>query len=227
MRITPEIGDVSIVLIGNFNPVIFRPEWFENHAILSNKDTEQTNLIILHKEISDFHNEWLRLQVQTNRFYAETSEYPYVRLFDFVVKTFKDYLSHTPISQIGINRRVHFSVENNANRDRIGKVLAPREPWGKWGALIDAGEGEEHGGMKSLTMAIKKLDDREKGIINITVEPSPLVKVGIYVNINDHYELSNPDEHIGSDKIIDLLINRYDESLKRSEEIIDQIMELV
>ncbi|HAS16679.1 MAG TPA: hypothetical protein DCR39_01980 [Nitrospiraceae bacterium] len=81
--------------------------------------------------------------------------------------------------------------------------------------------------MKSLTMAIKKLDDREKGIINITVEPSPLVKVGIYVNINDHYELSNPDEHIGSDKIIDLLINRYDESLKRSEEIIDQIMELV
>ena len=39
MRITPEIGDVSIVLIGNFNPV-FRPEWFENHAILSNKDTE-------------------------------------------------------------------------------------------------------------------------------------------------------------------------------------------
>jgi len=135
MRITPEIGDVSIVLIGNFNPV-FRPEWFENHAILSNKDTEQTNLIILHKEISDFHNEWLRLQVQTNRFYAETSEYPYVRLFDFVVKTFKDYLSHTPISQIGINRRVHFSVENNANRDRIGKVLAPREPWGKWGGHL-------------------------------------------------------------------------------------------
>lgn len=224
MRIKPEIGDVSIVLIGNFNPVIFRPEWFEKYEILSSKDTEQTNITIIHKEICDFNNEWLKLQVQTNRFYAETSEYPHVRLLDFVIKTFKDYLSHTPITKLGINRRVHFNVGNNDTRDRIGRTLAPREPWGKWGALIDAGEGEFHGGLKGLTMAIQKLDDREKGAINITVEPSSLVKVGIFMNINDHYELSNPDECVGSEKIIDLLINRFDESIKRSEEIIDQIM---
>ncbi len=227
MKIQPELSDVSIVLIGNFNPIIFRPDWFEKYDILSKEDTEKTNVKIIHAEISDFHNEWLRLQVQTNRFYAITSELPYVRLFDFVVKTFKDYLNHTPLSKIGINRIVHFSAKNEANRDRIGKLLAPREPWGKWGQHIDAGEGEEHGGMTNLTMEIRKLDDRGKGFVRITVQPSSKVDAGIFIDINDHYELSGTDDNLGSDKIIDLLINRFDASIDNSEKIINQIMGLV
>ncbi|MBI2412108.1 MAG: hypothetical protein HYV24_02735 [Deltaproteobacteria bacterium] len=229
MLINPEISNVSIVLVGNFNPIIFRPEWFEKHDILSKDDTEKTKVKIVHPEISDFQNEWLNLQVQTSKFTVSTSEPPYVKLFDFVVKTFKEYLSHTPISKLGINREVHFSANDLANRDRIGKILAPREPWGEWGKLIDAGEGEEHGGMANLTMQIKKLDDREKGMINITVQPSSKAYAGILVSVNDHFELSDTTTtgYLDSNKIMDLLVKKFDTSLENSEKIINQIMGLV
>ena len=34
MRIEPEISDVSVVLLGDFNPAIFTPAWFALHGLL-------------------------------------------------------------------------------------------------------------------------------------------------------------------------------------------------
>lgn len=225
MTINPDLNDLSIVLVGNFNPIIFRPEWFEKYEILSKDDTEKTKIKVIHPEISSFQNGWLTLEVQANRFIASTTELPYVKLYDFVVKTFKEHLNHTPLSKLGINLAVHFSARDESNRNRIGKALAPRDPWGKWGALIDSGEGEQHGGLSNITMQIKNLDDRVKGSINITVQPSLKAHAGILVSVNDHYELS--DDTRDSEGIISLLIDRFDNSLSNSEDIINQIMGLV
>ncbi len=227
MRINPETADVSVVLLGNFNPVIFKPEWFEKCEILSEEDTNKCKVKVIHPEITEFQNDWLILQVLTNRFYAESTEYPLIRVHDFVVNTFKNYLSHTPISKLGINRRVHFSAGTADACDRVGKILAPREPWGEWGKLMDEGKEEEHGGLTSLEMQINKTDDRKKGFIKITVQPSTKVVAGIFVNINDQYDLADKDESLGSDRIIEILEDRFDASIERSEKIIDQIMELV
>lgn len=230
MQPKSEIGDVSVVLLGNFNPVIFSPSWFEQYDILTKEDTKKTQVKIIHPEITEFQNEWLKLQVQHNRFYAKISELPHIKVYDFVVKTFRENLKHTPLNNLGINRRVHFSAGSKTDQDRIGRLLAPREPWGKWGELIDRGDDEKHGGMTSLTMQIRDLDDRQKGFINITIQPSPLVNLGdagIFMDVNDHYELTDPEEGLGSDRIIDLFENRFEASIRRSEEIIDQIKGLV
>ena len=227
MKINPETGDVSVVLLGNFNPVIFKPEWFEKFEVLSEEDANKCKVKVIHPEITEFQNDWLKLQVTPNRFYAESTEHPFIRVHDFVVNTFKNHLSHTPVSTLGINRQVHFSAGTVDARDRVGKILAPREPWGEWGKLIDEGKEEKHGGMISLTMQIQKTDDREKGFINITVRPSTKVFAGIFADINDQYELSDKDESLGSDRIIEILEDRFNASIERSEKIIDQIMGLV
>ncbi len=226
MRPKSEIGDVSVVLLGSFNPVIFSPAWFEHYEILSKKDTQDIKVTVIHPEVTEIQNEWIHLQVQPNRFYARISEPPYIRLCDFVVKTFRENLNHTPLAILGINRRVHFGTQSDADRDRIGRLLAPHDPWGKWGKLIGSGRDEKHGGMTSLTMQIRDFKDRKKGFINISIQPSTKVDAGIFMEVNDHYELTDTEDELGSDKIIDLLGEQFETSISRSEEIIDQIKEL-
>jgi hypothetical protein len=82
-----------------------------------------------------------------------------------------------------------------------------------------------------LTMQqLAGLDDRPKGYINATVQPSNRIEVparrGIYVGVNDSYELKEPDKATGSDEIIRLLEINFDNSLQRSDWIIDQVMRI-
>ena len=229
MRIEPEISGVSIVLVGNLNPRIFTPDWFARNDLFTAKEAEAAETEVIHAQIALFRMDWLTVRVEQQRFVAETTEAPYVRISDLVLRTFKEFLPHTPIGKMGINRGIHFDVGSFEVRDRIGEQLAPKEPWGKWGPLIAAGEGEEHGGMISLVMEQRKVDDRPKGYIRATIQPSIKIKegrTGIYMEVNDHYEVEHADEVGGCEEIIQMLEKGFDASISRSESIIDQIMRL-
>jgi len=229
MRIEPENNSVSIVLIGDLNPAIFHPSWFVANNLLSKDDIESAEVEIIFKSIAVFKvGDWLRVQVEPNRFVAETTEPPFVRLHDLVVRTFREALIHTPIFKMGINRRVHFSVGDEESRNKIGKKLAPQEAWGEWASCINGKKDNKHGGMVSLSMRETGLNDRKTGHIQAKVEPSRLIKneAGIFVEINDHYEISKDDSLAGATPIIDILGEQFDVSLRRSEWIIDQIMAL-
>jgi hypothetical protein len=131
---------------------------------------------------------------------------------------------------MGINRDVHYAVESMEKRDRIGHKLAPPDVWGGWAAAIKSGEGERHGGLVSITMKQADLDDRVKGYIHATVQPSVRVETqahrGIYVGINDHYEIADMTKMLDSNEIISLLERKFDDSIRRSEWIIDIVMRI-
>lgn len=228
MRIEPEIAGVSIVLLGHLNPSIFTPAWFARHGILSAEEADAADVRIIHPQIANFRADWLAMRVESERFAADTAEAPYTRLLDLVVRTFKEFLQHTPLGRLGINRTVHFSVGSQENRDRIARMLAPREPWGEWGPFIDRGEGEKHGGLLTMTMQQRQLDDRDRGHVQAKIEPSVRLpgRTGIFMEINDHYEVEDPGSVAGSEEIIEILESRFEESLRRSEWIIDQVMSL-
>lgn len=229
MRIEPENNSVIIVLVGSLNAAIFHPAWFVANNLLSKNDLEGAEVEIIHPEIAAFKiGDWLHIRVEPNRFIAETTEPPFVRLSDLVVRTFGEALIHTPISQMGINRRVHFSVGDEETRDKIGKKLAPQDAWGEWASDIAGKNPEKHGGMISITMRQLDLDDRETGHVQAKVEPSRLIKnrSGISVEVNDHYEISNEDFSDRAIRISDLLGKQFEASIRRSEWIIDQIMAL-
>jgi len=229
MQIEPEDGNVSIVLVGDLNPASFHPAWFEANHLLTAEEVDGAHLELVHREIALFRvGEWLNVRVEPSRFVAETREAPYVRLSDLVLRTFKTCLNHTPIRMLGINRRVHFSVGDEPTRNRIGKLLAPQEPWGEWAPRLAEGAGEKHGGMISLTMQQTHLDDREKGYIRAKIEPSPVIKgsAGIYMEVNDHYEFDEYVATMGAEPMMDLLAKVFESSIRRSEWIIDQVMGL-
>ena len=227
MRIEPEIGSVSVVLLGKFNPAIFTPAWFALQGLLPESAATSANLQVAHPQGTVFSTEWLHLNVTADRFLVETLQAPYIRLRDLVVRLFKEHLHHTPLNALGINRDVHFQVRSLAERDRIGRTLAPVEPWGVW--RHDLGSDGEHGGMTSLTMSQINPEGRPTGgRINVKVEPSNKIgegRLGVYVQVNDHYAIDDTSPGAG-ERLIGLLENNFDTSLNRSNSIVDHIMSL-
>lgn len=227
MRIEPEISGVAIAIIGKFNPAIFTPAWFALHNLLPQSAADSANLRIAHQQVTAFSTDWLRVDVSTGRFSAETLQAPNIRLCDLVVSVFKKHLYHTPLSAFGINRSVHFQVPSMAARDRLGRTLAPVEPWGAW--EHELGSTGEHGGMTSLTMTQVDPDGRPPGgRINVKVEPSNRIgqgRLGVYVEVNDHYAIDDTSPSAG-EQLTRLLEGNFDESLSRSDGIVDHLMSL-
>jgi hypothetical protein len=229
MRIEPETSGASIVLIGSFNPRIFRPEWFAATGIIGNADAQSAKVQIIHEAVTAFSLEWATLNIDQNRFSITTDEPSFVRIYDAVLKAFKEFLIHTPVYQLGINRTVHFSVGSFEARDAIGKMLAPHEPWGEWGPKISGSpeNPQVRGGMKSLLMSQLDRDDGYKGSINAKVEPSVLRPDSIFVEVNDHFFVGeDPTKILGSEAAMNILESQWSSSINRSEWIIDQVMAL-
>ena len=228
MRIEPEIAEVSLVLLGRFNPVIFTPAWFGWHQLLPGKTIEIADTNIAHPQITSFSADWLNIQVVPERIQMNTSQPPYIRIRDLAVRIFREHLNHTPLTTVGINLDVHFCVHDDKQRDRLGRLLAPVEPWGDWATKLDL-DGER-GGMVSLTMRQQDPCNRPAGgQINVKVEPSNRVEhenLGVYVGVNDHYVVGDVEPHLQTRKIVELLEEKFDASLRRADDIIDHIMSL-
>ena len=226
MRIEPEISGVNVVLLGDFNPAIFTPAWFALHGLLPESVADSAELHVANPQVTNFVADWLRLQVTVDRFFVETLQAPHIRLRDLVARVFKEYLHHTPLRAFGINRDVHFRVKSSTEQDRIGRMLAPVEPWGAWGR--DLGLDGEYGGMTSLTMSGVPEGRPTGSQINVTVEPSYRIsnrRTGVYVRVNDHYAIDNAE--LGTaERLMELFEDNFDTSLERSNGIIDHIMSL-
>ena len=228
MRIEPEVSDVSLVILGKFNPAIFTPDWFGWRGFLSERVARAAALKIAQPRITAFQAEWLNLEVVQERFSISTTQLPYVRLSDLASRIFREELFHTPLNAVGINRQVHFLVRDFRERDRIVRTLAPVEPWGEWSH--DLQPDARHGGMTSLTMTQVNLPDRPPGgYLGVTVQSSNRVgegERGVFVQVNDHYTVEDPDGRTATEEIVNLLEKSFDESIRRAEKIIDHVMSL-
>lgn len=227
MRIEPDISGVGVVLRGTFNPAIFTPAWFALHDLLPRAVAESAQVGVVHPQFVEFSTEWLQLHATPDRFQATTQEGPYVRVRDLVVRVFKEYLPHTPVEVVGINRDVHFRAPSEAARNAVGMQLAPVEPWGQIGQGL--GFEKEHGGMVSLTMRQQDPPGRPPGgQIDVTVEPSVRIghgRTGIYVAINDHYQADGTSPG-GRTALFDRLEEDFEPSIRRANDIVDHIMTL-
>ena len=227
MRIETVISGVSIVLVGKFNPAIFTPAWFALHDLLPAGVAENAALQVAHQQITAFKTDWLHFEVTLDVCKFETVQAPHIRVADLAIRTFREHLNHTPLTALGINRDVHFRVGEAAERDRIGRTLVPVEPWGPWRDELEL-DGE-HSGMTSVTMSqLRPAERPDGGGINIKVEPSKRIKerrLGVYVNVNDHYD-AVPDSPDANARLMQLLQDNFENSIQRSANIIDHIMSL-
>lgn len=226
MRIEPEIGGMHIVLLGGFSPAVFTPAWFALHELLPESAATAAELKFVHPLAAEFTADWLHLQATAERFVVRTEAAPYVRLRDLAVRVF-DLLPGARIEAFDLTRDVHFTAGSLDAKDRIGKRLAPPDPWGRWVRDLDL-DGERNG-LMSLTMGQAGPAGRpKKDKIGVTVEPSERIgeeRYGVYVCVTDRY--TSEEDGVGASKhLIECLHESFEISLKRSDDIIDHVMSL-
>jgi hypothetical protein len=217
-----DVASTSIVLLGSFNPSIFSPAWFGRYSLLSDEEVAAAKVGVIHPDLTQFEVDWLAIHVQSDRFQARTRISP-VQIRDFVLKTFEDYLPHTPIHSLGINREAHYKLPSSEHRMRLGRKFAPLAPWGEWGQEIE--RGEQPGGLLSLTM-IQPRSGSPKGHLQVTVQPSSLIprKVGVVFQVNNHFEVASRVNLTGCEEMMDVLDTRFEECSVRTEQLLDQVL---
>lgn len=223
MRITPESTNAQIVLIGQFNPVQFVPTWMAEQGLIGFRDADAAEVRVADEAIADYSTDWCRVFVTPERFVIASQQAPWVRLSDLSVKLFAEVLPETKMSFMGINRSVQFETGSLGARDKLGRDLAPRNIWGDWGEALEKDEGKGESGLVTMTMRQGHgLNDRTGGHIDARIGPGP--GSSVVVTVNDHYESTEKDAMAASHEFMKILGSRFEESLKRSEWIVDQIM---
>ncbi len=143
MRIEPDLSGTAVVLLGSFNPKIFQPFWLASHGLIPAAAAESADISVVHPEITAFSIEdQFSLSVERGRLSMDRNVAPFIVIADLLGRIFGDLLPHTPITRVGINRMVHFRARDEEHRERIGQLVAPREPWGDWGRRTSSGSGD-------------------------------------------------------------------------------------
>ncbi len=215
-EISPEIQEASIVLRGNFNPAIFQPAWFAKQHLLRDQEAESAKVEVITSQLAVLaFAEWLRIQVTDDRFVAATTlESEYEPFRDLVLGTFQ-ILCHTPVNKLGINRGFHFRMETAELWHKVGDRLTPKDVWKD---LLGSP------GLNRLVIQGKRPDGRN-GAINVTVAPSNRVRPGVYVGVNDHFELDSEEGAVtGADVGIEVLSREWSGSMKRSMDLSTELV---
>jgi hypothetical protein len=210
---TLEIDSASIVILGSSNPGIFHPIWFKTNGLIKVEEADKAKLEITSPMISIFGVEWFRLQVETQKFTIQTqNETHFELLSDLVIGTFS-LLEHTPVSAMGLNRSMHFKMDSEESWNAFGDKIAPKDVW--QGVLPEPG-------LLSLVMQGPKQRQNQKkeNVTNVRVEASPRITPGIYIDVNNHFQIEGNDLQ----KVLKILKESWRDVLTNSRKIADQII---
>ena len=134
MNNNPERQQYSLVLVGNFNPAMFQPEWFKINSIISSEDFDLArsdtlkNSIIVTPQLTIFKTTQLNIKIDQNRFEIIAEKEPFVSVIDFASKTFENLGSFT-LKAFGFNYSGHYKVDDISSWHKIGDRLAPKSYW--------------------------------------------------------------------------------------------------
>lgn len=180
-----EIEGLAIVVIGNFNPSIFHPTWFAQQELLGADEVEASYdaeaLPITTPEFSRFSADWFNCQVLTDRLELSTTHLDALESLRDVAQAVLTILSHTPVAAFGLNHNAHHAMPDEDAWHRLADVLVPKPHWQEllYGRV----------GMKSVNV-ISGPREHPAGYTQVVVQPSVPVDFGIYIGVNDHYEIS-------------------------------------
>lgn len=176
----------SIVLIGDFQPSIFHPDYLlQKEAITEEEYKELIKIkkdedIFVSNNMASLETDLFVIQVQPNRLVLSSKNELYERMLDVFINLF-DNLGDLPVKAYGINISFHLLVKDKEELREFGQYFSP---WEKWGSFLK----DE----KSYTSGISSLSGRkttEYGCINLKIESSTqYLSGGVYFNFNFHHD---------------------------------------
>ena len=222
MAFRPSEESASIVLIGAFNPAIFHPSWLEMKELVSISAAKAAHLDVIAAQAAQFSVGGIKLVVLQNRFAAEVDEsHNQVRMRDLVAGIFS-ILGETPLSRLGLNWTFDIQLKDRAVWHDVGDKLVPKEPW----------EGLLPGrpGMRTVTLQGQRSDEFP-GALNVRVEPSSKMPMGVFVEVNNEFVL--PASTAASSAVnnteyfVDLIRSQWEEMRTSSRSVAEQLLQRV
>lgn len=206
-----ELQAHTIVAVGDLNPAIFQPAWFAAEGLITHEESRAAQIQMISAQAAVFQVDWLSLQVLPDRFLAATENEAFYRhLADLVVSTFSR-LNHTPISTLGINFGCHYRLDEPTHWMYISDELAPKS---RWTELLNTPI------LRSLTMGSLRTTG-PKGHVQIRVEPSVRIANGVFIDVNNHYEVSH--EERGCRAMLSVLATEWDSTFGDYKSVLNRI----
>ncbi len=210
-----KLDAASVVLRGPFAPEKFHPGWFTANGLINPDAMKDCKVEIISPDISGFLFEWVRFDVQKDRFafqIKDTAAFSEL-LQDLVVGTL-ELAENTQVRTMGINRDMHFLASSLEKYHAIGDALAPKDVWQKLGL--------DKLGLRSMIMESKR--EAPPGHIWTKLEASEIFgkEAGIRLDINNHYE----NQEKNAENIIAIIKDRWKSDIDRSLKIAESLLGL-
>ena len=212
-----QIETLSLVLIGDFNPVIFQPFWLSSKNLIREDEATNAKIEIIHNEIVKIELDWLNIEVTRNRCMFKSSKVPYFDpLKDLTVGIFK-ILNETPIKKVGLNHIYDLSLKNKEQYYSFGSCLTPLKYW-----------DDDLKGPRLLQLEIieNERKDGQNGSRRIRISPSSdqTIPFGVSIDVNNHFDLNSEGSKID---FISLLEKNWSISFSQTKKMIENVLKKI
>ncbi len=214
MAYTAEILGSSIIVVGDFNPAIFSPDWLERNSLIGTEDADaaregtEGREMIVSKQVATFETGWFALQVVDNRLSLASKGGLSPAFKDLAVGIIQ-LVPHTPVVAVGLNFMGDFKPKSEDDYYRVGDVFAPKAIWN---ALYP----DHMAGLAELTILLQQgvrgKPPETKDEKRITVRPSAKIKYGVHLSFNDHRDVRATEDNIRPAERVAAIIDEQWES---------------
>tara|TARA_A100001391_G_scaffold156333_1_gene114532 strand:- start:1231 stop:1923 length:693 start_codon:yes stop_codon:yes gene_type:complete len=208
---------ISIVLLGDFNPAIFHPQWLAYNELVSRESADVAKKLSCQSEFSAFEIDGMHYQVDQQRFGLTTKDESQVPILLDTVKGILTLLEHTPLQAVGLNHDFRYSMPDVESWHRLGHSLAPKDLWNT--LLTDPG-------MAGVIIKGSR-PDVSAASVDIRVHPIMDGKHGVFIGINQHYRFDELDPTAiaqRNQRVLNILNNDWSAFCKYALHAADKIL---
>lgn len=210
-------NSMAIVLIGDFNPLLFQPLWLSEKKLIREGEAIEAKIDAISPNITLFKLDWVDFNITPTRLEMKVAKEPFFEpARDLLLGIFK-YLKETPIRILGINYLKNLSIPDKDMYYEIGNKLAPLNLWSDF--INDPR-------LSIVEILEKSREDKLPGSYRVKIFPTPSnynIQYGITINITDQYDL-NEGANGRNGEILNILTEQWEISGKRAKRVIDSLL---
>lgn len=206
---------LTMVLVGSFVPTLMQPARLARLGLISDLESDASEIMIVSSEITQFSSEWFSLECTSDRLITKTQLGAYHPMLRDLTAGLVTQTPDLSVRVFGINHSAHFKLRDERVWHRLGDRLAPKKFWDSVG---------KNPGTRDITIQNER-PDQYFGFVNLTFQPSRNVDHGVFLSSNDHYVVSAEERQESADLAAQMILDAFEDSLQRSNQFFSKLLE--
>lgn len=182
-----EKEELSLVILGSFNPVIITPHWLSGKGLIRESEADSADVRIIHQEVVDFSLDWISFDITQTKLVIKCTKSPFFEVARDLIVGILTILKETPITSYGFNFQSTIGLKTEERYYEIGNKLSPLSTWSSF---------LENPRLQRIDIVQKVSKDAKNGRVLITIFATEdlSIKYGVVINVNDHYDFNEKEK---------------------------------